>query len=178
MLLQIDVLPGDEAFITKGNKAHQRTKPNMSREELRNIRMVEAFSAAEAKRDRQQSQKLAKFDVESSGPAATCCSEAPCFVATERDLMNFTEYLNRLAPAAIEAGIIKITVPVDLRHKLMPCSKLPFTEIPCKTQTMRYSSKHEKIGTANLVGHAFGKSPTTTLEKLMRRTAKMKSSLG
>jgi hypothetical protein len=148
----------------------------MSREELRNIRMVEAFNAAQEKLKLRELKKSANFDVHCSGHLANCCSDAPCFVATERDLMNFTEYLNRLAPAAIEAGIIKITVPDNLRHKLMPCSKPSSSEFPCKIQTMRYSSKHEKSGSANLVGHLFGKS--STLEKMMRRTAKMRSSLG
>jgi hypothetical protein len=153
-------------------------KVNMSREELRNIRMVEAFNAAQAKREQRQLQKSARLNAESTGPVPDCCSEAPCFVATEHDLMNFTEYLNRLAPAAIEAGIIRISVPLELRDKLMPCAKPSFSDFPCKVQEMRYSSRHEKSGAANLVGHVFGKSPTTTLESMMQRTKKMQSSIG
>jgi hypothetical protein len=151
----------------------------MSREELRNIAMVEAFAAAEAKNSQLQSQKLNApvHDVE-FGKHHNSCAEAPCFVATEHDLMNLTEYLNRLAPAVIEAGIIKITVPKELRVKLLPCSKPSCVEFPCKVQVMRCSSRHEALGSANLVGHHFGQSATTTVEKIKRRTRRMRASFG
>jgi hypothetical protein len=151
----------------------------MSREELRNIAMVEAFAAAEAKNAQLQCQKSNALlhDVE-FGKHRNSCAEAPCFVATEDDLMNLTEYLNRLAPAVIEAGIIKITVPEELRVKLLPCSKPSCVEFPCKVQVMRCSSRHEELGSANLVGHHFGHSATTTLEKLKKRTRRMKTSFG
>ena len=148
----------------------------MSREELRNIAMVEAFAAAEAKNSQLKSQKLNApvHDVE----FGNSCAEAPCFVATEHDLMNLTEYLNRLAPAVIEAGIIKITVPEELRVKFLPCSKPSCVEFPCKVQVMRCSSRHEVLGSANLVGHHFGQSATTTVEKIKRRTRRMRASFG
>ncbi len=50
----------------------------MSREELRNIRMVEAFNVAQAKREQRQLQKSARLNAESSSPVPDCCSEAPC----------------------------------------------------------------------------------------------------
>ena len=50
----------------------------MSREELRNIRMVEAFNVAQAKREQRQLQKSARLCAESSSPVPDCCSEAPC----------------------------------------------------------------------------------------------------
>ena len=50
----------------------------MSREELRNIRMVEAFNVAQAKREQRQLQKSARLSAESSSPVPDCCSEAPC----------------------------------------------------------------------------------------------------
>jgi hypothetical protein len=102
------------------------------------------------------------------------CDLAPCFVATEHDLMNLTEYLNGLAPEVIKAGIIKITVPEELRVKLLPCSKPSRAEFPCKVQVMRCSSKHEAPGSANLVGHHYGHS--TTVEKLKTYTEKTKAS--
>ena len=53
-------------------------KVNMSREELRNIRMVEAFNVALAKREQRQLHKSARLSAESSSPVPDCCSEAPC----------------------------------------------------------------------------------------------------
>jgi hypothetical protein len=53
-------------------------KVNISREELRNIRMVEAFNVAQAKREQRQLQKSARLCAESSSPVPDCCSEAPC----------------------------------------------------------------------------------------------------
>jgi hypothetical protein len=150
----------------------------MSREEKRNIQRVEQFTAAEAKNAILESKKSRMLHNLGSGYTQNCCSVAPCFVATENDLMDFSAYLNRLAPAAIEAGIIKITVPEELRAKLLPCLKPSFSDFPCKVQVMRLSSKHERIGAANLVGHHFGKSSSTTLESMIRRTKKMRSSLG
>jgi hypothetical protein len=150
----------------------------LSREELRNVRMVEAFAAAEAKIAKRESMKLEVLRNVGVGKTQSCCSEAPCFVATEHDLINFTEYLTQLTPAVIEAGIIKITVPEELRVKFLPCSKPSFSEFPCKTQVMRCSSKHEELGSANLVGHHFGKRATTTLENLKSRTQKMRASIG
>ncbi len=150
----------------------------MSREELRNVRMVQAFAAAEAQLAQRESKKMAALNSVGIGKSQNCCSEAPCFVATEHDLMNLTEYLNQLAPAVIEAGIIKITVPEELRVKYLPCSKPAASEFPCKVQVMRCSSKHEGPGSANLVGHHFGKTATTTLENLKRRTKKLRASFG
>ena len=110
-----------------------------------------------------------------SGKQHNICAEAPCVVATEHDLMNLTEYLNRLAPAVIEAGIIKITVPEELRVKLLPCSKPSCVDFPCKIQVMRCSSRHEALGSANLVGYDLS---TTTLEKIKRRATRMRASFG
>ncbi len=107
---------------------------------------------------------------------STCCSQAPCFVATEDDLMNFTEYLNQLAPAVIEAGIIKITVPEELRVKFLPCTK-PSGSFACKEQMMRYSSKHAELGSATLVGHHVVNPATTTIESIKQHTKKLQSSL-
>jgi hypothetical protein len=117
---------------------------------------------------------LAMHHVE-SGKHLNSCAESPCFVATEHDLMNLTEYLNRLAPAVIEAGIIKITVPEELRVKLLPCSKPSCVDFPCKIQVMRCSSRHEALGSANLVGYDLS---TTTLEKIKRRARRMRASFG
>jgi hypothetical protein len=89
--------------------------------------------------------------------------------------MNFSDFLNRLTPAVIEAGIIKITVPEELRIKLLPCVKPSWSEFPCKVQVVRRSSKH---GSAFLVGHHFGNPATTTIENIKRRTRKMQASLG
>jgi hypothetical protein len=151
---------------------------DMSREEERNIRMVEAFAAAQAKLLRREAKKAEKRENLGTGYKQSCCSQAPCFVASEHDLMNFTEYLNRLAPAVIEAGIIKITVPEELRVKFLPCTKPSWSEFPCKVQMMRYSSKHEQLGSAALVGHHFGNPATTTIESIKRHTKKLQSSLG
>ena len=116
-------------------------------------------------------------DVE-SGTQYNSCAEAPCFIANEHDLMDLTEYLKRLAPAVIQAGIIKITVPEELRVKFLPCLKPSCVEFPCKVQVMRCSSRHEALGSANLVGHHFGQSATTTVEKIKRRTRRMRASFG
>jgi len=113
-------------------------------------------------------------DVE-SGTQYNSCAEAPCFIANEHDLMDLTEYLKRLAPAVIQAGIIKITVPEELRVKFLPCSKPSCVEFPCKVQVMRCSSRHEALGSANLVGHDSG---TTTLKKIKKRTRRMRASFG
>ena len=53
-------------------------KVNMSREDLRNIRVVEAFNVAQAKREQRQLQKSARLCAKSSSPVPDCCSEAPC----------------------------------------------------------------------------------------------------
>ena len=51
---------------------------NMSREELRNIRVVEAFNVTQAKHEQRQLQKYTRLSAKSSSPAPDCCSEAPC----------------------------------------------------------------------------------------------------
>ena len=112
-----------------------------------------------------------------TGDKQSCCSQAPCFVATEHDLMNFTEFLNRLAPAVIAAGIIKITVPEELRVKFLSCTK-PSGSFPCKEQMMRYSSKRAQPGFATLVGHHVGNSATTTIESIQQHAKELQSSLG
>ena len=140
--------------------------------------MVEAFAAAQAKRSQREADKAKKLENLGTGGTQSCCSEAPSFVATEHDLMNFSDFLNRLTPAVIEAGIIKITVPEELRIKLLPCVKPSWSEFPCKVQVMRCSSKHERLGSASLVGHHFGNPATTTIENIKRRTRKMQASLG
>ena len=162
----------------QGRRSELRAMSVLSREEERNIRMVEAFAAAQAKRSQREADKAKKLENLGTGGTQSCCSEAPSFVATEHDLMNFSDFLNRLTPAVIEAGIIKITVPEELRIKLLPCVKPSWSEFPCKVQVMRCSSKHERLGSASLVGHHFGNPATTTIENIKRRTRKMQASLG
>jgi hypothetical protein len=152
---------------------------SISREEARNVRLVEAFVAAQKRKSRIDPPKLAhNFKDLNSGPSQTECREAPCFVATEHDLMNLTEYLQRLSPAVIEAGIIKISVPEELRVKFLPCSKPSHANIPCKEQIMRYISKHEEIGSANMIGYRFGKCASTTIENMIHRKSRVRASLG
>ncbi len=112
----------------------------MSREELRNIRVVEAFNVAQAKREQRQLQKSARLSAESSSPVPDCRSEAPCSLGLQAAAEQALHFFSAATLPLHAASAIPVAVCARKQKAAaasMPAASPPAVSTSCSGDTCR-----------------------------------------